>query len=35
MRERLTAARRQVMAPAEPQPAARPDSTPDSTEVKA
>jgi simple sugar transport system permease protein len=36
MRERLTAARRrQVMAPAEPPSAARPDSTPDSTEVKA
>lgn len=36
MRERLTAARRrQVAAPTEPQPAARPDSTPDSTEVKA
>jgi galactofuranose transport system permease protein len=36
MRERLTAARRrQVVAPAEPPSTARPDSTPDSTEVKA
>jgi simple sugar transport system permease protein len=37
MRERLTAATRRPVAttPPEPQPAARPDSTPDSTEVKA